>query len=303
MRPVRQAANQRSGCRPLRMELEQRTARIKEIGLKAGALVVGVAGAGSFNEYAPAGHRPQDFLPGARSVVVAGARGPTNAAWRSPNHRAMEVAGYDFRDNVAVHVIADFIEREYGYYAIQAPAMSTAGHQPPLSMMLAAVLAGLGTRSLAANIVLNPTHGLLYYLACITTMPLDEDRRLEEDVCPHSMCVTSYRKLGKTPCMATCPADESGCLAGEIDEHGRIASSYFDRERCATRSMNFGINSFQKGLVEIMTEEDKDKQSAMIYSDFLYRSASAISFYKESVAQCFECMRVCPVGREERKLR
>jgi len=97
------------------MELEERTERVKDIGRRAGALVVGVANADSFDEYVPEGHRPRDILPGARSVIVAGAQGPTNAAWRSPNHRVMEVAGYDFRENVAVHVMADFIEREYGY--------------------------------------------------------------------------------------------------------------------------------------------------------------------------------------------
>src|SRR3990172_618555 len=140
---------------------------VKQVGLKAGALVVGLAAADAFNEYVPAGHRPEDFLPGARSVVVAGAKGPTAGAWRSPNHEGMEVTGYDFRENITLHAMADFIERELGYYAIQAPSLPTAGHQPPMSMMLAAVLAGLGTRSLAANIILHPEDGRLYYAAQI----------------------------------------------------------------------------------------------------------------------------------------
>ena len=88
-----------------------------------------------------------------------------------------------------------------------------------------------------------------------------------------------------------------------IDTGGRIESSYFDRERCVSRAMNFGINSFQKALVQIVTEDDAEKRKSMIYSDFFSRSVSALSFYKESVAQCFECMRVCPVGREERRLK
>jgi hypothetical protein len=29
---------------------------------------------------------------------------------------------------------------------------------------------------------------------------------------------------------------------------------------------------------------------------------SSACFYKESVAQCFECMRVCPVGRTYKRL-
>ena len=67
--------------------------------------------------------------------------------------------------------------------------------------------------------------------------------------------------------------------------------------------MNFGINSFPKALAAIAAEEDAEKRSAMIHSNFFHRSLSAISFYKESVAQCFECMRVCPVGRKERILK
>jgi hypothetical protein len=66
--------------------------------------------------------------------------------------------------------------------------------------------------------------------------------------------------------------------------------------------MNFGINSFQKALVQIVAEKDEERQHSMIHSDFFSRSCSAITNYKESVAQCFECMRVCPIGRTERKL-
>ena len=171
-----------------------------------------------------------------------------------------------------------------------------------MSMMLAAVLAGLGTRSLAANIILHPEYGLLYYAALITTMPLEPDHRLEKDVCPTPSCVQMYRELGATPCLAACPASEGGCLDGQIGEDGRIAYSYYDRERCTARSMNFGIGSLQKGLVDIVTEDDAAKRKAMIYSSFFTQSLSSLSFYKESVAQCFECMRVCPVGRSHRRL-
>ena len=126
---------------------------------------------------------------------------------------------------------------------------------------------------------------------------------LEQDVCPHPMCVATYKAIGKTPCMAACPADDGGCLDGSIDEDGRIEESYFDRERCATRSMNFGINSLQKALMEIIEEEDSDRRHAMVNSDFFTRSCTSVSFFKDSVAQCFECMRVCPIGRAERKLK
>lgn len=279
------------------------TDRIKAFALSRGADVVGVADPASWEEYVPEGHRPYDILPGARSVVVVGSRGPTSGAWRSPLHRVMEINGYDFRNDAAIHQVADLIEHQLEHYAIQAPGLPTGGHMPPFSMMLAAVLAGLGTRSLAANIILNPRYGLLYYSACITTLELEYDGMLEQDVCPHPMCVTSYRRFGKTPCLAACPAEEGGCLEGTLDENGKIESSTYDRERCVTRSMNFGINSFQKALAAIVAEQDEDQRHTMIHSDFFSRSCSAITHYKESVAQCFECMRVCPIGRQERKLK
>ncbi len=276
---------------------------VREVGRGAGALGVEIAPVAAFDEFAPRGHRPQDLLPGTRSVVVAGSRGPTAGAWRCADHRVMEITGYDFRENVAVHVMCDHIEREFGHKAIQADSLPTSGHHPPMSMMLAAVLAGLGTRSLAANIILHPDHGLLYYAALLTTLPLATDPRLEDDVCPHPMCVTTYHALGKTPCMAACPADDGGCLDGSIGADGRIASSFFDRERCVSRSMNFGIGSFQKALGEIVNEGNPQRRKTMIHSDFFTQNVSALGFYKESVAQCFECMRVCPVGRSTRKLK
>ena len=285
------------------MTVETRTDYIKQFALGSGATVVGVADPQAWEEHVPEGRRPYDLLPGARSVVVVGSRGPTAGAWRSSQHRLMEVNGYDFRNDAVSLSVAQMIETRFDHHAMQAPALPTGGHQPPMSMMLSAVLAGLGTRSLAANIILNPKHGLLYYSACITTLDLDHDHMLEQDVCPHTMCVTSFRKFGKTPCMASCPKEEGGCLDGSIDDDGRIDYSYYDRERCTTRAMNFGINSFQKALAQIVAEEDEEAQQNMLHSDFFSRSCSAITHYKESVAQCFECMRVCPIGRAERKLK
>lgn len=278
------------------------TDAIKQLALDSGATVVGIAATGAFNEYVPAGHRPTDFLPGAQSVVVAGSLGPSNAAWQSPNRRLMEITGYDFRENVASLVVAEHIEAAYGYQAIQAPALPTSGQHPPMSMMLAAVLSGLGTRSIAANIILNPTYGLLYYAAAITTMPLVPDHQLEDNVCPARSCVKMYEMEGKTPCMAVCPADEGGCIDATI-EGGEISSSYFNRERCSTRAMNFGIRGHIKQVELLTAADDIEEARAVLHSDDFRRNLAAIGRYKESVAQCFECMRVCPVGRYRRNLK
>ncbi len=285
------------------LDLDQAAQDIKSAGLGFGADVVGIARAEDWDEFVPEGYRPYDLLPGARSVVVVGARGPSAGAWRSPNPRVMEVLGLDFANDRAIAALTGHIEKRYSHYAIQAPGLSVSGHKPPFSYMLAAVLAGLGTRSLAANIVLNPRYGLLYYSACITTLDLPGDPRLEQDVCPHPMCVQTYRHVGRTPCIAVCPTEEGGCLDGAIDEEGRISEAYYDRERCASRAMNFGPLALQKVLADLVTEESPEVQENKVFSDFTARACSGVSFYKESVAQCFECMRVCPIGRQERKLK
>src|SRR3990172_8445756 len=256
-------------------EQSERTCRIKDVGREAGALVVGVAAVEAFNEFVPEGHRPADLLPGAQSGVVAGNLGPTAGAWRCPDHRVMEITGYDFRENVAIHVMSDFIEREYGYQAIQAASLPTAGHQPPMSMMLAAVLAGLGTRSLAANIILHPEYGMLYYAALITTLPLQPDHVVEKAVCPAPSCVKLYERLGTPPRLRACPASDGGCLDGTI-EGGRIRHSFYDRERCHSRAQTYGPGGFQKSLLAILDEDDPARRKTMLGSDFFTRRVSPV---------------------------
>ena len=276
---------------------------VKQKALTFGADVVGIAPVERWNDYVPEGYRPYDLLPNAKSVIVVGARGPTAGAWKSPNPRLMEVLGLDFANDRAIAALNTWVEEDLKYNSIQAPGLSVAGHQPLFSYMLAAVLSGLGTRSLAANIVLNPKYGLLYYSACITTAKLEPDEMLDQDVCPAPMCIATYKHIGKTPCMAACPADDGGCIDGKINDDGRIEEGYYNRERCVSRSMNFGPVTFQKVLADLVVEQDKDKIKSKVNSDFFSRACSGVAFYKESVAQCFECMRVCPVGRQERKLK
>ena len=273
-------------------------ATIKAVGLAAGARVVGIASAEAFRDRVPEGFRPDEILPGAQSVVVAGGDGPTAGAWRCPDHRVMEITGYDLRENVAVHAMCDHIERAHGHHAIQAPSLPVHGHAPPMSMMLAAELAGLGSRSLAAHIILNPEYGLLYYAALITTLPLVPDPPLDRPACLHPGCAAMYKRIGTTPCLRVCPA----CLSGTVKD-GVIETSTYDRERCHSRAQTYGIGSFQKALYEIVNEDDPDRRRTMIYGDFFTKSVEALGFYRDSIAQCFECMRVCPVGRKHRKLR
>ena len=67
--------------------------------------------------------------------------------------------------------------------------------------------------------------------------------------------------------------------------------------------MNFGIRGHIKQVELLTAADDIDEAKAVLYSDDFRRNLSSVGRYKESVAQCFECMRVCPVGRYRRKLK
>lgn len=58
-------------------------------------------------------------------------------------------------------------------------------------------------------------------------------------------------------------------------------------------------------MSETSTREDEIKavgRRQMIHGDCFTKSLQAVGFYRDSIAQCFERMRVCPVGRKHRKL-
>jgi hypothetical protein len=137
---------------------------IKDKALSMGARVAGVASVEAINQFAPPGYRPDDILKGAKSVVVLGGNEPTMGAWRSGTNRVLGSIGYNRSMlGAAARKLAYYLEDNYGYFAIPVPSGNATGHYPYISLKLCAELAGLGTRSMAAGILLNPLFGLLYF--------------------------------------------------------------------------------------------------------------------------------------------
>ena len=267
---------------------------------EGGALLVGVADPEAFTA-APEGFRPRDLLPGAKAVVVLGGAQPRAADWRSPNVQHMETTSTSDRISALGLKVAHFIEQQFGYYALIVPAGVDRGQRPFLSLTLAAELAGCGTRSLAGP-VLNAEYGFMYYSALITTLPLPIDGPLEDPVCPAPECVSMWDEAGTTPCLSTCPIEGDGCLGGRL-ENGRIAETQYDRAKCATRTQTYWIPGFQKTLLEALEEKDKEQRRMIIGSTLFTRTLWSMTYSNVSQAQCFECMRVCPVGKQHRELK
>jgi hypothetical protein len=108
-----------------------------------------------------------------------------------------------------------------------------------------------------------------------------------------------WQREGTVPCVKTCPIDDGGCLGGEIAD-GRFGARRYDRARCTTRVYNHWIPGFQKGLEQALDTTDKEKRKMILYGSAFTRTLWSITYSASNQAQCFECMRVCPVGLEYR---
>ena len=270
------------------------TATLKSLALKAGATVCGAADAAAFDALAPPGHRPSDLLPGARAVVVVGGAQPREGDWAATSPWVLQTMGTTERIQSVGRKLAQQIESQLGYYALYVPPGTASGDAPFLSLMLAAELAGVGSRSLAGP-VLNRLHGFLYWSAVITTAPLEPDAPEAEPACPAPPCLEMWEREGTTPCLKVCPASDGGCLSGKI-ENGRAVRTFYDAARCNTRVHTHWIGGFQKVLEETLNESDKERRKMLLYGDFMTRTLWAITYSSTNIAQCFECMRVCPAA-------
>ena len=282
-----------------RTQTVSREEEIKRGAIAFGAQVCGIADAAVFEEEAPEGFRPRDLLPNARSVIVVGGAQPRAGEWISPAVDTMTTTSTADRINSVARKLAQEIESRYDYYALFVPPGTRKGNQPFLSLMLAAELAGVGTRSLAGP-VLHPAYGFLYYAGVITTLPLHADGRLSEPACPAPSCLEMWERDGTTPCLSVCPAKNGGCLDGKI-ENGKIVETYYNRDRCHTRVYTNWIPGFQKVLEEAMSEEDQEKRKMLLFGNFFTSTLWSVTFSAQSQGQCFECMRVCPIGKVVKK--
>src|SRR6267143_4340601 len=172
-------------------------ATLKSVALKSGATVCGIAAASAFEAHTPEKHRPDDLLPGARSVVVVGGAQPREGDWAATSPWVMQTMGTTERIQGVGRRLAQYIESEFGYYALYVPPGTASGDTPFLSLMLAAQLAGLGSKSLAGS-VLNRDHGFMYWSAVITTAPFDVDQLEAAAACPAPPCREMWEREGTT---------------------------------------------------------------------------------------------------------
>ena len=183
---------------------------VKDFAKNRGAHIVGIASVDRF-EAAPRGHRPEDLLPGAKSVVVIGMRYfqtiidsdnlcNDSEIYSEEDKNSLRNFMFSFMyttDNSEMQVIGIHIAHfltEKGYRTLPLPSSGFAGGPANVagrrgrhgifSHRHAAALAGLGRIGLN-NLLLTPEYGPRVRLnSVITTAPLTPDPLLQEQICP-----------------------------------------------------------------------------------------------------------------------
>lgn len=300
---------------------------IKNYILSEGTMdLVGIAPADALKDE-PEGHRPEDVLPGAKSIIVYAKRipdGVIQSAFRymeDGNLDAQSVYacyGSDLMPNMGVMFmnfnISEYIERTFGYTAIPVPTAQMQNMVPmnvPLPIFMgptqrqyiisphrAAVAAGLGEIAWS-NAFVSPEYGPRQQLGVIvTSMPLDYDE-------PYSgprLC--NPRECGI--CSALCPVHaipEPGAPDSQLDIHvcGTTQSiADFDYNACCVASLAFRKEFSGKLDVPnlIMDDDPSDEELARAYSEKPW-SHNSLDHYPKHF--CNKCMLYCPLGDWEEK--
>jgi hypothetical protein len=244
--------------------------------------------------FTPPGFGPRDLLPKARSVIAIGTTGATAGTWAA-SAKVMAYNGGTVGPGYRIAMgMSYFIENKFGYRSIMCPAHvdpEGGARMPMQSLKLHAELAGIGARSMAGDILLHPEFGMLYYGSVITEMPLPPDRPMAENPCPAPSCVTLWRNTGRTPCQKFCPVD---ALSGTIGADGRVEQMVFDMHRCAQMCQQYEImpNLLARALAATDPLEREHALFDPEVQGYFYKVTTGIG---ATNAQCFECMRVCPI--------
>lgn len=258
------------------------THQVKSLVKELGADMVGVAPVERF-DMAPAGHKPQDVLPGARCVIVFAFR-MLESTFVSPNPRVyahkywqlnskLESLGYD---------ISRYLE-DAGYYAVNLPSTAPLDMGPQarglfadFSYRHAAVEAGLG--QIGWNqLLITPKFGPRVWLqAVITTAPLTADQRFEQNLCPGEEC---------SICTNACP-------------QGALSSKGTDKIKCIRLEGKFGLYGVLSHIRNILRETDPKEREELIYGETTRNLWMSLQ-YGGGPSHCHACISTCPVSREK----
>ena len=193
------------------------TEDFKKLAINEGSDLVGIASIDRFSE-APEGHKPNDILPKAQSVIVVAIQVTHTAFDFLPESRPLYTIQF-YSVNERLNYIAWRLTRYsemLGYRALPIPCRGYADKKLHgiFSHKHAMVMSGLGTFGLH-NLIITPQYGArIRIVSVFTEANLIPDPMLAENLCK------KYRAECGLVCIKDCPAEA-------ISEDG-----YVDKFRC-----------------------------------------------------------------------
>jgi len=191
--------------------------------------LVGVASAADSQfDIAPPGHKPAEWLPGAKSVVVGGIKVLREILRTTPS--PVYAKHYDQLNlwlTQAAYQLSRFLQKKgfpamyfpesdpYEYY-VQQRQRGEPRYSPSFCHIHSAVAAGLGKRG-KVGVVLTPQYGPRQrWISVITTAALVPDPRMEKELC------LDFIKPGSCgdKCIEVCKKEQNGALKPWPDQGG-----------------------------------------------------------------------------------
>jgi len=289
------------------------SAQVKELALLNHLDYVGIAPVERL-AHEPKGRRPDDYLPGARSVVSLGIKlgqgvmqANRLAHHGGPRHAIYSYLWYGFGlpslhylDRTAF-LVTRLLEKA-GHIAVPVMAISTFDIQSNLtefSNQHAACAAGLGELGFS-GLVLTPDVGpRARFSSIITTAPLEPDAMYDgPKLCTMDACSTQGQ--GRPLCETACAARAIGPDSVSVDVGGKeFQVGTFARFRCMWGSM--GLLKETLGLRDIPMPEKHEIGAADVFEALSKRDPSqALELIVIGRGDyCGQCIMECPAGNNE----
>ncbi|MGN0878528.1 MAG: hypothetical protein ACI4WT_03610 [Oligosphaeraceae bacterium] len=283
------------------------TERLKDSALRLGASLVGVADAAVLNEALEPDFRPEDCLPGCRSVLVIALHIPDGALEimrRGRMNYSYNMFGYAYLNremDFLIYRLTMLLEQE-GYAAMPLPARGTqyGVRKPyfgPLSYRHCAVAAGLATFGLN-GLALTPEFGSRQRFAGIpTTAPLKPaEKLLDQSLCD-----------GCLECIRNCPAHALSLNPPHICTLGGQTYRYARCNQAACTHVARGLSTkvWKGALFNPNTDvpEQENQTRADHYDDLWSRRDPRIRISEHAEATygatlCGRCMAFCTAGHD-----